>query len=193
MENKLKLMALDAEDLSVISSAVQDALVAVRDCAYFEDEKRFVLLVNRFRWEADPEVAPAALMHNLKHNRVLHQRVIFLTVVTQDVPVVPPEDRVQVAPIGDGFYRIEAWYGFKEEPNLADVLNSCKPSYKLDFDMMDTSFFLSRETVIPSELPGMPAWRDHLFAWMSRNAMRATDYYQIPANRVVELGTHVEI
>ena len=142
---------------------------------------------------SNPETVPHALLHNLKHNRVLHERVVFLTIVTQDVPVVPVEDRVQLEAIGDGFYRMEAWYGFKEEPNLAEVLNRCKPRYKLDFDMMDTSFFLSRETVIPSELPGMPQWRDHLFAWMSRNAMRATDYFQIPANRVVELGTHVEI
>ena len=142
---------------------------------------------------SNPETVPHALLHNLKHNRVLHERVVFLTVITQDVPVVPVEDRVQLESMGDGFYRMQAWYGFKEEPNLADVLNRCKPSYKLDFDMMDTSFFLSRETVIPSELPGMPLWRDHIFAWMTRNAMRATDYFQIPANRVVELGTHVEI
>jgi KUP system potassium uptake protein len=142
---------------------------------------------------SNPDTVPHALLHNLKHNRVLHERVVFLTVVTQDVPVVPVEDRVQLESMGDGFYRMQAWYGFKEEPNLADVLNRCKPSYKLDFDMMDTSFFLSRETVIPSELPGMPLWRDHIFAWMTRNAMRATDYFQIPANRVVELGTHVEI
>jgi KUP system potassium uptake protein len=142
---------------------------------------------------SNPDTVPHALLHNLKHNRVLHERVVFLTIVTQDVPVVPVEDRVQLEAIGEGFYRMQAWYGFKEEPNLSEVLNRCKPRYKLDFDMMDTSFFLSRETVIPAELPGMSEWRDHLFAWMSRNAMRATDYYQIPANRVVELGTHVEI
>jgi KUP system potassium uptake protein len=137
---------------------------------------------------------PHALLHNLKHNRVLHEKTVFLTIVTHDVPVVPAEDRVQYERLGEGFYRLEAWYGFKEQPDIDEILNSCRVRYGLGFDLMDTSFFLSRETVIPSdELPGMSKWRDHLFAWMMRNATRATDFFNIPANRVVELGTHVEI
>jgi KUP system potassium uptake protein len=88
---------------------------------------------------------------------------------------------------------VEAWYGFKEQPDIDEILNSCRVRYGLGFDLMDTSFFLSRETVIPSELPGMAKWRDHMFAWMMRNSTRATDFFNIPANRVVELGTHVEI
>ena len=136
---------------------------------------------------------PHALLHNLKHNRVLHDKTVFLTIVTHDVPVVPAEDRVQYERLGDGFYRLEAWYGFKEQPDIDEILNSCRVRYGLGFDLMDTSFFLSRETVVPADMPGMARWRDHLFAWMSRNATRATDFFNIPSNRVVELGTHVEI
>jgi KUP system potassium uptake protein len=136
---------------------------------------------------------PHALLHNLKHNRVLHDKTVFLTIVTHDVPVVPTEDRVQYERLGDGFYRLEAWYGFKEQPDIDEILNSCRVRYGLGFDLMDTSFFLSRETVVPADMPGMARWRDHLFAWMSRNATRATDFFNIPSNRVVELGTHVEI
>ncbi|QJR11898.1 Low affinity potassium transport system protein kup [Usitatibacter rugosus] len=136
---------------------------------------------------------PHALLHNLKHNRVLHDKTVFLTIVTHDVPVVPAEDRVQYERLGEGFYRLEAWYGFKEQPDIDEILNSCRVRYGLGFDLMDTSFFLSRETVVPADMPGMARWRDHLFAWMSRNATRATDFFNIPTNRVVELGTHVEI
>jgi KUP system potassium uptake protein len=136
---------------------------------------------------------PHALLHNLKHNKVLHERVVFLTIVTHDVPVVPAEDRVQLKKIAEGFYTMEAWYGFKEEPDVEEILGPACKRYGLAFDPMDTSFFLSRETVIAGESAGMARWRDRVFAWMSRNGARATDYFNIPANRVVELGTHVEI
>ena len=143
---------------------------------------------------ASVESVPHALLHNLKHNKVLHEQTVFLTIVTHDVPVVPPEDRVQFERMVNGFYKLEAWYGFKEQPDIDEILNHCRMRYGLAFDVMDTSFFLSRETVIPaSDTPGMALWRDHLFAWMSRNATRATDFFNIPPNRVVELGTHIEI
>jgi KUP system potassium uptake protein len=136
---------------------------------------------------------PHALLHNLKHNKVLHERVIFLTIVTHDVPVVPIEDRVQLQRLRNGFWQVEAWYGFKEQPDMAEILDSCRLRYGLGFDAMDTSFFLSRENVIAGERKGMATWRDHLFAWMSRNSTRATDFFKIPINRVVELGTTVDI
>jgi KUP system potassium uptake protein len=143
---------------------------------------------------SQPESVPHALLHNLKHNKVLHAQTVFLTIITHDVPVVPREDRVQLERLMDGFYKLEAWYGFTEQPDIDEVLNTCRLRYGLAFDVMDTSFFLSRETVIPvADAPGMALWRDHLFAWMSRNATRATDFFNIPPNRVVELGTHVEI
>ena len=140
-----------------------------------------------------PGKVPHALLHNLKHNKVLHERVVFLTVVTHDVPAVPIEDRVQLQRLRDGFWQVEAWYGFKEHPDIAEILDSCRLRYGLGFDPMDTSFFLSRETIVAGERQGMATWRDHLFAWMSRNATRATDFFNIPINRVVELGTHVDI
>ncbi len=140
------------------------------------------------------ETVPHALLHNLKHNKVLHEQTVFLTVVTHDVPRVPAEDRVQFERLLSGFYRLEAWYGFTEQPDIDEILNAVRMRYGMTFDVMDTSFFLSRETVIPtSEQPGMALWRDHLFAWMTRNATRATDFFNIPPNRVVELGTHIEI
>jgi KUP system potassium uptake protein len=140
------------------------------------------------------DTVPHALLHNLKHNKVLHEHTVFLTIVTHDVPRVPPEDRVQFDRLLAGFYRMEAWYGFTEQPDIDEILNAVRMRYGMTFDVMDTSFFLSRETVIPtSETPGMALWRDHLFAWMSRNATRATDFFNVPPNRVVELGTHIEI
>jgi KUP system potassium uptake protein len=142
---------------------------------------------------SQPESVPHALLHNLKHNKVLHDQTVFLTIITHDVPSVPREDRVQLERLFEGFYKLEAWYGFKEQPDIDEILNTCRMRYGLAFDVMDTSFFLSRETVIPSDAPGMAMWRDHLFAWMTRNATRATDFFNIPPNRVVELGTHVEI
>jgi KUP system potassium uptake protein len=143
---------------------------------------------------SNADQVPHALLHNLKHNKVLHEKTVFLTIVPHDVPFVPAEDRVQFERLVNGFYKLEAWYGFKEQPNIDEILAACRMRYGFSFDVMDTSFFLSRETVIPtSDTPGMALWRDHLFAWMSRNATRATDFFNIPANRVVELGTHIEI
>ncbi len=140
-----------------------------------------------------PDKVPHALLHNLKHNKVLHERVVFLTVVTHDVPIVPVEDRVQLKRLRDGFWQMEAWYGFKEHPDIGQILESCRQQYGLAFEPMETSYFLSHETIVAGERKGMATWRDHLFAWMSRNATRATDFFNIPINRVVELGTHVDI
>jgi KUP system potassium uptake protein len=143
---------------------------------------------------ATPDTVPHALLHNLKHNKVVHERTVFLTMVTHDVPYVPVEDRVQLERLVNGFHRIEAWYGFKEQPDIEEVFECSRTRYGLAFDMMDTSFFLSRDSVIPvSARRGPGKWRDHVFAWMTRNAERATDFFNIPANRVVELGTHIEI
>jgi KUP system potassium uptake protein len=137
---------------------------------------------------------PSALLHNLKHNKVLLERVLFLTVVTHDVPVVPAEDRVQLTRLEGGFWKVEAWYGFKEQPDVQEILEACGRHHGLEFEPMETSYFLSRETIVcAGERPGMATWRDHLFAWMNRNATRATDFFNIPINRVVELGTHVDI
>ncbi|MFZ5655259.1 MAG: potassium transporter Kup [Pseudomonadota bacterium] len=135
---------------------------------------------------------PHALLHNLKHNKVIHERVVLLTLVTRDVPEVDAAERLQIESVARGFYLITGYYGFKEQPDVPALLAQCS-ALGLDFNLKDTSFFLSRETVIPSVAPGMARWREKLFATLSRNAASATEFFQIPTNRVVELGTQVEI
>jgi KUP system potassium uptake protein len=135
---------------------------------------------------------PHALLHNLKHNKVLHERVILLTVRIEDVPYVPEEKRVEDRDYGQGFYRLMLRYGFMEDvdvPAALSNLENCGPVCK----MMDTSFFLARQTLLPSSRPGMPLWREKLFAWMLRNAESAMEFFKLPTNRVVELGSQVEI
>jgi KUP system potassium uptake protein len=140
----------------------------------------------------DPEGVPSALMHNLKHNKVLHERVVFLTVVTRNVPWVPQSERIVVEPLGQGFHRLMVYFGFMDRPDVSATLDLCKER-GLEFDLMQTTFFLSRATVVPTPTGAMAMWRENLFAAMARNARTAADYYNIPTNCVVELGTKVEI
>jgi KUP system potassium uptake protein len=135
---------------------------------------------------------PHALLHNLSHNKVLHERVVFLTVHILEQPYVPPAEQVEVVPLGHECYQLNVHYGFKDEPDIPGVLAQCE-HHKLPFEMMETSFFIARQTVISAPGGGMSPWREHLFVAMSRNARGAADYYQIPTNRVIELGTQVEI
>ncbi|MEO8344306.1 MAG: potassium transporter Kup [Betaproteobacteria bacterium] len=135
---------------------------------------------------------PHALLHNLKHNKVLHERVVFLTVLTEHIPVVPTDDRYEALPLGCEFFQITARYGFKEDPDIPELLEQCGRDGFV-FDMMETSFFVSRETLIPTVAPGMALWRERLFVSMSKNATKASDFFSIPSNRVVELGTQVEL
>jgi KUP system potassium uptake protein len=135
---------------------------------------------------------PHALLHNLKHNKVLHERVILLTVRIEDIPYVPREKRLEQKDYGSGFYRVVLRYGFMEEvdvPAALAQLKGCGPQCK----MMDTSFFLARQTLLASSRPGMAIWREKLFAWMLRNAESAMEFFKLPTNRVVELGSQVEI
>ena len=135
---------------------------------------------------------PSALLHNIKHNKVLHERVVILTVAIQDVPYVSEEKRCSVKDLGQGFFRITLRFGFLEETDVPATLK------RIDmcggpFEMMKTSFFLSRQTLIASAKPGMAIWREKLFAWMLRNAASAMEFFRLPTNRVVELGSQVEI
>jgi KUP system potassium uptake protein len=135
---------------------------------------------------------PHALLHNLKHNKVLHERVMLLTVRIDDVPYVPAEKRLHTEDYGAGFFRVLLRYGFMEEVNVpAELarLENCGPACK----MMETSFFLARQTLIASSQPGMALWRERLFSWMLRNAESAMEFFKLPTNRVVELGSQVEI
>ena len=140
----------------------------------------------------NPETAPTALLHNLKHNKVLHEQTLLLTISTEDVPHVPSSERVTVENLPLGLRRITARYGFMEDPSIPDILKRCREA-GLPFNVMSTSFFLGRETLIVSKKPGMAMWREALFVWMSRNARSATAFFRIPPNRVVELGAQVEL
>lgn len=138
-------------------------------------------------------MVPHALLHNLKHNKVLHERNVFLTVHTLPVPYAPADKRLKVEPIGDEFYRVIVRFGFMETPDVPQALmRSCEQGGPY-FDPMDTTFFASRETIVASARRGMPIWRDKLFAAMHRNAAPATGFFRIPGNRLVELGAQVEI
>ncbi|MEK6592395.1 MAG: potassium transporter Kup [Pseudomonadota bacterium] len=141
---------------------------------------------------ADASAVPHALLHNLAHNKVLHERVVFLTVVIEDVPWVPFNERVTVEVLGNGCWRVRIHFGFKNRTDVPRALELCH-SHGLAFEMMETSFFLSRETLIPVAGGGMALWRERLFAAMARNASSVVEYFNIPTNRVIELGTQIEI
>lgn len=141
---------------------------------------------------AQPEGVPHALLHNLAHNKVLHERVALLTVVTEDVPWVSEARRLTVQALGNNFYRITIRYGFKDDTDIPKALHLCT-EHGVECNMMETSFFLSRETLIPTIAPGMALWRERLFASMARNAGAAMAFFKIPTNRVVELGTQIEL
>jgi len=142
---------------------------------------------------ADANNVPFCLLHNLKHNKVLHQRVILLSVTTESVPAVPERDRTSIDDLGKGFYRMIARYGFAESPNVPRVLAAATERMGFAFNMMDISFFLGREKLVASKRPHMSGLRERLFIWLQRNAVSATDFFRIPSNRVVELGAQVEV
>src|SRR6185503_70996 len=135
---------------------------------------------------------PSAMLHNLKHNKVLHERNILLTVETLDAPTAQYGERTEITALGHEFYRLILRFGFAETPNIPQALQSCEAK-GLGFDMMDTTFFLSRESIIATDRQGMPLWRDKLFVFLVRNASSATAFFRIPGNRLIELGTQVEI
>jgi len=141
---------------------------------------------------ASKEGVPHALLHNLSHNKVLHDRVVLLTVRAEDIPHVSDGQRVDVQALGHEFYRLTVHYGFKDEPDLPRALELAKGK-GMEFHLMETSFFLSRQTLVPTQAPGMALWREKLFAAMSRNSASATAFFKIPTNRVVELGTRIEL
>ena len=136
--------------------------------------------------------APSAMLHNLKHNHVLHERNILLTVVVEDKPYVTKGNRLLIKEMGKNFFRLTVFYGFMETPDIPAVLELCA-TRGLPFDMMTTSFFISRALLVTSPNPGMMKWREDLFIALSKNAMNAADFFKIPTNRVIEMGTRIEI
>jgi KUP system potassium uptake protein len=142
---------------------------------------------------ATPDAVPHALLHNLNHNKVLHERVVFLTVEVRDVPWIAFSDRVTCESMGHGCWRIRVRYGFMNRPDVTRALELCG-ALGIEFDMMETSFFLSRQKIVPVHGgAGMAFFRDRIFAAMTRNAGNVTDYFNIPTNRVIELGSRVQI
>jgi KUP system potassium uptake protein len=138
------------------------------------------------------ETVPHALLHNIKHNKVLHERVLLMTVLTEDVPVVPRENRVEAQALDKGFWRIIVRYGFLQSPNLPRALVQLAPT-GLEIDIHDTSFFLGRVTLVPAMKPLIPAWRRRLYFALARNAASAPDFFRIPTDRVVEVGAQIAL
>ncbi|HEY2755689.1 MAG TPA: potassium transporter Kup [Pseudolabrys sp.] len=141
---------------------------------------------------SDPQFAPTALLHNLKHNKVLHEHNVILTIITADTPRVGEEDRVRITPLSKHFSRVSLKFGYMEQPNVPKALVIAR-KHGWQFDIMSTSFFLSRRALKPSPQSGMPGWQDQLFIWLARSASDATDFFQIPTGRVVEVGTQVTV
>jgi KUP system potassium uptake protein len=141
---------------------------------------------------SDPSFVPTALLHNLKHNKVLHEHNVILTIETAQTPRVNLSERVRMETISERFSTVRLRFGFMESPNVPKALVIAR-KLGWQFDIMSTSFFVSRRALKPSAQSGMPLWQDHLFIAMSRSANDATDYFQIPTGRVVEVGTQVTI
>jgi KUP system potassium uptake protein len=138
------------------------------------------------------DMVPVPLLHNLKHNKVLHERIVLLQVVTANVPRIAPEERLKLADLGDNFYTIVAEYGFMQHPNVPRVLQRCAEQ-GLKFNMMETSFFVGRVKIVPAKVSALGRFRCRIFEIMHRNALAATDFFRIPPNRVIELGSQTEI
>ena len=139
---------------------------------------------------SDRQSAPTALLHSLKHYKVLHQQNVMLTVETAQRPRIGPDERVTIESFSPHFSKVLLRYGYMEDPNVPRGLGECR-KYGLKFDIMATSFFLSRRTLVPSKNTGMPLWQDRLYVWLARNASDATSYFRLPTGRVVEIGTMV--
>jgi KUP system potassium uptake protein len=140
----------------------------------------------------DPYTIPPALLHNIDHNKILHETVIFVSVIVEDIPRVPATERIEMTNLGDGFLQIILYYGFMDQIHLPRALTLARME-GLAFDALEISYFLGREHVLATNRPGMALWREHLFAFLSRNSRPATDFFRLPPDRVVEMGAQIEI
>jgi KUP system potassium uptake protein len=141
---------------------------------------------------SNPDLAPVALMHNLKHNKVLHQKNVILTIRTAETPRVAEADRIRIEPIDEAFTKVILTYGFMETPNVLKSLAQYK-KLGLKFDIMATSFYIGRRSVVPDTHSGMPMWQDQIFIFLMRNAANPTEFFKIPPGRVIELGAQVTV
>lgn len=140
-----------------------------------------------------PDLVPHAMLHNIKHNKVLHEMNIMVTVITQDIPYVDDNARFMTEKMSERFYRVSLYYGFKDQPNIPNALQQALAQVNLEYDLMQISFFISRDRLIHSVGDGLAPWREKLFISMQRNTSPVSDFYKIPPNRVVELGSQIEI
>jgi KUP system potassium uptake protein len=141
---------------------------------------------------AQTDGVPYTLLYNLRHNQVLHERVVFMTLLAAEIPRVPPRERVTIETMAEGFHRVTARYGFMEDPDVLEALERCREK-GLNVALEATTFFVGRETLLASSRPGMALWRDKLFALMSRNTPRVTTWFNIPVDQVIEIGAQVEL
>jgi KUP system potassium uptake protein len=136
------------------------------------------------------DMVPVPLLHNLKHNKVLHQRIVLMHIVTENVPRIAHQERIRTADLGDNFYSIRVCYGFMEQPNMPKVLEDCR-AHEIIFNMMDTSFFVGRVDIVAGRHSRLSGFRRKVFDFMHRNALPATEFFRIPPGRVIELGGQV--
>ena len=141
---------------------------------------------------SNPTVVPTAFLHNLKHNHVVHERVVLMKVMMEDIPRVADANRIEIEKLGKGFHTVIVHYGFIDRPDVPRALELCR-QFGLSFDLMQTTFFLGRETLIPASRSDLRRWQAAIFIAMQATALSATRFFRIPANRVVEMGTQVEI
>jgi KUP system potassium uptake protein len=142
---------------------------------------------------ASPEGVPFTMVHHARHNLVLHERVLVLTIVVEEQPTVPAEERVVVTPLSRGLHRVVAHYGYMEHPTMVEIFKAATPHGLPDLDAGKTTFYIGRETLIPTSRPGMAIWREHVFAFMSRNAAPATSFFGLPSTQVFEVGVQIEL
>ena len=143
----------------------------------------------------DPDNTPDVLLHNLKHNKVLHERNIILTVEFLDIPWVDASRRIRMEPLDQEFWRLTLWFGFKEDPDVLDALKELDNRYGLPFDIDKTSFFLNRLTLLPTagKPDGMAIWRQRMFVTMAKNMSSVAEYFNIPSNKAIEIGARIEL
>ena len=139
------------------------------------------------------DFVPPAMLHNLKHNRVLHEQVIFLKMSTWDIPYVRPDRRISVKEMSEGIYLVRAVYGFKETPDVTLLMDTLRKEHGVDCQPMETSFFMARDSLVVKEIPEMSIWRESLFVWMMQNAARASDFFRVDSDRLIEIGAKIEL
>jgi KUP system potassium uptake protein len=142
---------------------------------------------------SNPNGVPIVLLHHWKHNQVLHKTVILLSVISENLPEIPTAQRVHVRDLGQGFFQLTAYYGFMQTPNVPEILQQAKAEHRVPYEPGSTSYYLGRETLLATKRSGMHPWRKSLFSFISRNARSATQYFGIPADRVVELGMQIDL